>query len=116
MSKAGLLRSEILFFSPENFLIRTEASADNWVELMEQLCGEGERTIITKLGFQANLFCGRPFALPLPCATAIAMAASRRRRGKAGCVPQLMDFAAQVRINGEPGLQDKLIIDKIMAH
>ena len=44
------------------------------------------------------------------------MAAARRCRGKAGLVPQLVDCAAEIRVNGEPGLQDRAIFDKIMAH
>ena len=74
----------------------------------------GGLAIISKPRCKASRFGGRPFALP--SATASALAAARRRRGKAGRAPQLMDFAAEVRINGEPGLQGKHIFDKIMAH
>ena len=114
MTKASPLCSEALFLSPDKVLIRTEASADTWVQVMDQLCREGELTIISKLRWKASRFGGRPFALPT--ATSSALAASRRRKGKAGRGPQLTDFATEVRINGEPGLQDKMLFDALINH
>ena len=99
---------------PEQAPDTQEASAETWTQLMDSLCREGELSIISKLRWKASRFGGRPFALP--SATSAALAASRRRKGKAGRAAQVTDFMTEVRISGDPGLQDKAISDDLMRH
>ena len=114
LAQANPLCSEALFLSADRLLVRTEASTDTWVELMDRLCRSGELTIISKLRWKASRFGGRPSAVPT--ATSSALAASRRRKGKTGKAPQPIDYVTEVRVNGDPGLQDKRIFDDLIAH
>ena len=95
-------------------LIRTDASADTWTTLMDGLCREGDLNLITKLRWKASRFGGRPFALP--SAPLQSLAATRRRRGRAARPAQATDFMAEVRLSGDPGTQDRAIMDALMAH
>ena len=114
IGRAAPLCAEACFLSPNKLLVRTEATAETWTELMDTLCREGEANVISKLRWKASRFGGRPYAHP--SATTAALAASRRRRQQGGRAPQLMDYMAEVRISGDPGLQDKAIFDAIMDH
>ena len=114
LAKVNPLCSEALFLSADRLLVRTEASADTWVELLDRLCREGEATLISGLRWKASRFGGRPFALP--SVTLAAMAASRRRRGKNKSPPQQVDCVTELRVNGDPGLQDRRIFDQLIAH
>jgi len=111
---ANPLCSEAIFLSSDRVLVRTEASADHWVTLMDSLCKEGELTIISKLRWKASKFGGRPFAVPT--ASPAALAASRRRRGKQSLAPQQADFVTELRVNGEVGRQDRRIFDELILH
>ena len=108
------LCSEAIFLTADRLLVRTAATAETWIALMDRLCKDGELTIISKLRWKSSRFGGRPFAVPT--ATSTALAATRRRNGKKGRAPQPVDFVTEVRVNGEAGLQDRRVFDELMSH
>ncbi len=112
--RAAILCSEARFLTATKLPIRTEASAATWTELLDNLCKEGELNIITKIRWKASRFGGRPFALP--SATSTAFAAARRRRGPAAQTVQSTDFVTEVRLQGDPGLQDREIFNGLVHH
>ena len=114
MLKAWPLCKEALLLSDAKALVRTEASGDSWTEMLESMCKEGELSIISKIRWKASRFGGR--AVAVPSATASAVAASRRRRGKMGRPALPVDFSAEVRLNGEVGVQDKEILSQLLQH
>ncbi|CAK0902774.1 unnamed protein product, partial [Prorocentrum cordatum] len=54
MLKAWPLCSEALFLTPNKLLVRTDASAETWTQLMDGLCREGELSLITKLRWKSS--------------------------------------------------------------
>ena len=112
--KAAQLCSEVIFLSADKALIRTSASTDTWVQLMDTFCKEGEHNIITKIRWKASKYGGRPWAVPT--ASSSALAASRRRKGKQGKEAQLTDFITEINVNGEIGISDKETIDELVKH
>ena len=81
---------------------------------MDTLCKEGELSIISKLRWKASKFGGRPYATPT--ATSSALAASRRRKNKAGKEGQFVDFITEIRVNGEMGMHEKNTMDTLIQH
>ena len=114
MARAWPLCKEAIFLAQDKVLIRTEASTDAWVQLMDTLCCEGELNVITKIRWKTSRFGGRPWAVPT--ATSSALAASRRRRGKHGKGDQILDYVTDICVNGEVGMNDKEIMDTLVKH
>ena len=108
------LCAEAIFLSRDKVLIRLEVSTDSWVQLLGGLCKEGKHNIISKVRWKSSRFGGRPSALSI--ATSSSLAAARRRHSKGGQVDQNTDFLTEIRVNGEPGMQDKLAIDTLIGH
>ena len=46
--------SEAIFLSADKILIRTEASSESWVQLMDRLCQEGEVNLVTKVRWKRS--------------------------------------------------------------
>ena len=114
VTKVNPLCSEAFFLSADRRLVRTDASADTWVDIMDRLCREGETTLISGLRWKASRFGGRPFALP--SATLASMAASRRRRGRCGNRTRQDGGIVEARVSDVAGRQGGHIFDRLLAH
>ena len=114
VAKASMLCSEFSFLSADKALIRSDASTDTWVKLMDSLCKEGEHNIISKIRWKSSKYGGRPWAVPTVSSSVLA--ASRRCKGKQGKGAQLSDFITEISVNGEIGIGDKETIDELVKH
>ena len=110
--KAWPLRKQAVFHAPDRVLVRTEASVEEWMSPMDDVCNESKGPVLSRGRWKSSRLGGRPWAAP--SATTTALAASRRRTLCGG--KSFVDHVTEVRFNGEAGGDDKDTIDKLLSH
>ncbi|CAK0911309.1 unnamed protein product, partial [Prorocentrum cordatum] len=114
LRRAWPLCSQALFLSTDRWLIFSSASVESWTTVLNQSLLEDVEHAITKIKWKASRFGGQQWVSP--SATPPALAASRRRRGRAVRASNSMDHVVEVFTSGETRDAGGMVLDKLMTH
>ncbi|CAK0817329.1 unnamed protein product [Prorocentrum cordatum] len=105
------LCSQVCILSPTKFLLVLDASAGSWKGAIGEVWQQDAASAATRLKRRPSRFGGRVIAAP--AAVAPRAAAAKRRAGKAHSIS---GYLAEIRVQGEIGLQDNEVLNRLMQH
>jgi hypothetical protein len=103
---------QLIPLSQNKVLVYTEAAAETWIGIMDELLRQDPDAAATKLKWKASRFGGRPFAVP--SATNTTLGATSRQAGKTA--GSRMDHITDIALRGEIGREDSAGLKSLMQH
>ena len=105
------LCSQLLVISPTRFLVFTETDMAVWTEVLDRVYREDPQAGASRLRCRPSHHGGRTLATP--AATSTQLGANKRRSNKRASPS---DKVATIVPQGDLGLGDEIILDKLMKH